>query len=503
MGLLLTAVIFGLMAVVLMVMEVDMHKRRASYRTCRTDRLQRSRAFERGAAMSRTTRLAAVLVVILVAVPAVASALPSMPSSNFPVSAGCSCHSELVSQWQPSMHQQAFTDPIYVSKLTEADEATDGEVTPFCLQCHSPIGVMAGEAEGLDRSAVSDVGMEGVTCTFCHHVTGSADAIGDASQIVSEEDVRLAQLKDPQAPHAAAYSQFHETAEFCGSCHNVNHPTSGVHLEATYTEWKEGPYAAEGIVCQDCHMTPGPGVTKPNPGKAASTGPEREHIYTMTFAGGNVALGDAARAEERLKAAATLELDVPEVVEGGEVPVTITITNSGAGHYLPTGLTEVRQMWLEVTATDENGAEVLKERREFGTIMEDADGNHPAEMWDAAAIYSDDRIPPRESTSNEYSFPMASGPVTVKAALYYRSCSEEIADKAGVDVPTTTMAEVTKVVYDSAEAAQVGEDAGSPEGSDESAADTGLDTVEILLIGAGVLVLAIAIYLVTRSRAKQ
>jgi hypothetical protein len=205
-------------------------------------------------------------------------------------------------------------------------------------------------------------------------------------------------------------------------------------------------------------MTPGPGVTKPNPGKAASTGPEREHIYTMTFAGGNVALGDAALAEERLKAAATLELDVPEIVESGEVPVTTTITNSGAGHYLPTGLTEVRQMWLEVTATDESGAEILSERREFGTIMEDADGNHPAEMWDAVAIYSDDRIPPQESTSNEYSFPMASGPVTVKAALYYRSCSEEIAKKSGVEIPTTTMAEVTQVVYPSAEAVGMTDD---------------------------------------------
>lgn len=450
--------------------------------------------------MQRTIAALALAATLMV-VPSAALGLPSMPSSNFPASAGCGCHSELVGQWEPSMHQQALTDPIYLSKLAETDEATGGEVTPFCLQCHSPIAVMAGEADGLDHSGVSDVGREGVTCTFCHHVTGTTDPLGNASQIVSEQDVRVAQLKDPQAPHAAAYSQFHETAEFCGSCHNVDHPTSGVHLESTYTEWSEGPYAAQGVVCQDCHMTPGPGVTKPNPGKAASTGPDREHIYIMTFAGGNVALGDAVRAEERLKAAATLELDVPEVVESGEVPVTTTITNSGAGHYLPTGLTEVRQMWLEVTATDENGTEILNERREFGTIMEDADGNHPAEMWEAAAIYSDDRIPPQESTSNEYSFPMTSGPVTVKAALYYRSCSEEIADKAGVDVPTTTMAEVTKVVYSSAEAAENTETPGASEEPVE--ADTGLGTVEILLIGAGVLVLGIAIYLVTRSRAKQ
>ena len=251
-------------------------------------------------------------------------------------------------------------------------------------------------------------------------------------------------------------------------------------------------------------MTPGPGVTKPRKGTAGGGGPTRDHVYMMTFAGGNVGLGDAVRAEERLKGAATLELEVPEVVESGEVPVMTTITNSGAGHYLPTGLTEVRQMWLEVTATDENGAELLSERREFGSVLRDAEGNYPVYLWDAVAFQSDDRIPPQGSTSTEYSFPMASGPVTVKAALYYRSCSEEIADKAGVDVPTTTMAEVTEVVYSSAEAAEADEDVEEPEADEEPVeADTGLGTLELLLIGAGVLVLGIAIYLIARSRAKQ
>lgn len=435
------------------------------------------------------------------AVPAAAGALPSIPSSNFPPGTACGCHSELAAQWQPSMHAQALSDPIYLTKLAEADEATGGAVTPFCLSCHTPIGVMAGEVTGLDHSGASEVAAEGVTCTFCHHVTGTNDPIGNASQIVSEEDVRVAQLKDPQAPHAAAYSQFHETAEFCGSCHNVNHPSNGVHLEATYTEWKEGPYAAEGIVCQDCHMTPGPGVTKPNPGKAASTGPDREHIYTMTFAGGNVALGDAAKAEERLKAAAELVLDLPEVVESGDVAVKTTITNVGAGHYLPTGLTEVRQMWLEVTAIDESGQQLLSERREFGTVMKDAAGNYPAEMWDAAAVHTDDRIPPRESTSNEYGFPMAQGAVTVKAALYYRSCPEELAAKAKVDVPTTTMAEATKVVYPSAEAMEAGvaaaEEATQAEAEEPKA---GPAPIVFVLVAAGALALAAVAFLLFRRR---
>ena len=245
-------------------------------------------------------------------------------------------------------------------------------------------------------------------------------------------------------------------------------------------------------------MTPGAGVTKPNPGKAAGMGPDREHIYTMTWAGGNVGLGDAALAEQRLKAAAELELELPEIVESGEVAVKTTITKVGAGHYLPTGLTEVRQMWLEVVATDEAGAEVLSERRDFGSVLKDAEGNFPVELWDAVDFQSDDRIAPRESASNDYAFPMATGPVTVKATLYYRSCSEEMAEKAGVEIPTTTMAEVTKTVYPTAEAKAAGEAAEKDAGSGEDSGGSG--ALLWIAIVAGVVAVAAAAVALMRKK---
>ncbi|MHB1135878.1 MAG: multiheme c-type cytochrome [Coriobacteriia bacterium] len=402
--------------------------------------------------MTYRTRLFIAVCLTALLVPAVASALPSMPSSLFQSSAGCGCHAAFVDQWSASMHSKALSDPIYLYELKLGEEATGGALGPFCNACHSPIAVMAGELTSLDHSKVTSAGAEGVTCDFCHQVSGTeGDVVGNTSTAVTGDGVKRGPVVDPQpgSAHQATYSEFHKTAEFCGNCHDVNHPGNGIPLEATYTEWKNGPYPAEGIVCQDCHMTPGAGVIKPREGKSAAGGPTRDHVYMMTFAGANVGLGDAARAEERLQSAARLDLDLPEIVESGNVAITTTITNIGAGHYLPTGLTDVRQMWLEVIATDADGTELLRERRDFGTVLKDAAGNYPVYLWDAVGFQSDDRIPPRESTSNEYSFPMAEGAVTVKAALYYRSCSEEIAEGAGVEIPTTTMAEVTKTVYSS------------------------------------------------------
>ncbi len=319
--------------------------------------------------------------------------------------------------------------------------------------------------------------------------------------MVAGDGVKRAQFDDSNSPyHETSYSAFHETAEFCGACHNVDHPVNGLHLEATYTEWKEGPYAAEGIVCQDCHMTPGPGVNKPNPGTAAAGGPQREHIYIMTFAGGNVALGDAVLAEERLKAAAEVEIVAEEIVAAGEtVDIQTTITNVGAGHYLPTGLTEVREMWLEVTATDPEGnSEVVGEHR-FGTILGDAEGNGPVELWEAESIASDDRIPPRESVTDAFEYVMPEGgEIELAANLYYRSAPEEMAEKAGVDVPTTTMAMASMGVFGSED---IMADAGPAD--DGSGAGGSGDTNWLFVLAALAAAAIIIGWFVMRGRGKK
>jgi hypothetical protein len=157
-------------------------------------------------------------------------------------------------------------------------------------------------------------------------------------------------------------------------------------------------------------------------------------------------------------------------------------------------------MWLEVVATDESGDELLRERRDFGTVLKGADGSYPVEMWDAVGIQSDDRIPPRESTSNDYAFAMGTGPVTVTATLYYRSAPEEMAEAAGVDVPTTTMASASKTVYVSAEQK---EGAASPDDgtADDAGEDTGIDVLLIVgIVAAAVAVAAVAYLLLKKGK---
>jgi len=400
------------------------------------------------AVMFATTSL-----LLAASVSAFGAGLPVEPSgvdpSAFQPAATCSCHGPLVSEWSVSMHSKALSDPIYLTKVAEAEKATGGKLGPFCRKCHGPGATMTGEIAA--GGALSAGTSEGVNCSFCHQVIGlKPGVIGNTSHLVEPSGTRRAQIKDPKAPHPAQFSELHTKADFCGGCHNVMHPINGMHLESTYKEWSESPYAKEGIVCQDCHMSTGAGVVGPTTGSAASGAPTRENIFQMTFVGANVAQGPADESAAMLKNAAEVKLDIPEIVAPGQTAsATVTITNVGAGHKLPTGLTEVRQMWLEVTATTASGETTTFGSHVFGTILQDDKGNAPVELWEATKIKSDDRIAPRESATYSYAFAMPEGSsaTSVTAALYYKSAPDELAEKAGVKNPVTEMAAASSAVY--------------------------------------------------------
>ena len=431
---------------------------------------------------------------------AVAEGKPVQPGNatadGFLPSASCTCHAVRVGEWAPSMHAKAIVDPVFLAKVAEAQaEAGDGVAT-FCKRCHSPIGNMTGDPVGARTPAAA----EGVTCMYCHQVVGIDGKPANTSHLVEANLTRRAQLKDPGAPHPAAYSELHTKAEFCGGCHDVDHPGNGTHLETSYSEWAAGPYAKEGTVCQDCHMSSKPGVVGPSSGTACEGGPQRDNIFAMTFVGANVGQGPQDASRAMLKSAATMDLSVSEIVPGGSVTsVTVTITNAGAGHYLPTGLTEVRQMWLSVFAENADGSKTDIGERHFGTVMKDAQGKYPAEMWNAVGIQSDDRIPPRGSVTSDYSFtmPKASKQAKVVAVLSYKSVPDELAAKANVQNPTTEMAASSKVVF----ASQAEKDAAAkPAAPAENPSDGGVSWP--LLAAGAVLVVAVGVgvAMVLRSR---
>jgi hypothetical protein len=384
------------------------------------------------------------------ATPALAQSRPVAPgntaASAFQPAQNCSCHSMFIQEWSQSLHSKSLSDPLFKVKVAEANAASQNKLGPFCLKCHGPVGTMTGQLANTDPKSAA---AQGIPCSFCHQVTGASAPTNNVSLLLDPSGVYRAQVATPTAPHPTAVSPFHNSSEICGSCHNVAHPGNGLPVESTYTEWQGSPQAKAGITCQDCHMAYMPGEMGPEVGWDAGGGPRRP-VFEMNFMGAQVAMGDPSTAKEMLKNAATLDMQAPSILEGSDnTSITVQITNVGAGHNLPTGLTEVRQMWLDVTFTGPDGTVTELGKHVYGTVLKDAAGKYPAELWAATGVQSDDRIPPQGTSTSSYKFALPDGVQygTIKAQLLYRSESDDLARSAKVDNPVTVMAEASQPVY--------------------------------------------------------
>ncbi len=399
-------------------------------------------------------------------------------SSDFSESDRCTeCHGITYSQWDDTMHANAYIDPFYLKEFDAASNDTDGLVDSFCSRCHTPIGVVSGEIPPADGSHLSEIAKEGVNCDFCHTVSAS-NGTGNAPFTVSPGDVKWGPFKDADsALHESEYLELETRSEFCGMCHEVSHPVNGLLIDDTYPAWKNSTYAEEDVTCQDCHMTPGITEFEANPGRSASGAPRRDHISLHRIVGGNAFVTEILNADnekemaiERLEQAATLNMDSPEIANRSEnVTVQVSITNSGAGHNIPTGVSEIRQIWLEVEVVDAEGREIynagttdtrgdiVSAHTVYNNVLGDAQGDATLSFWLADRVLSDNRIGPKETVTEEHTFLLpedAVYPLTVDATLKYRSAPQELIDHLfgeGVhEVPVIDMTEISAVIYDPA-----------------------------------------------------
>ncbi len=386
------------------------------------------------------------------------------------------CHTEIVRQWAGSMHARAHADPVYMA-LSRMGSAESGGLTDrFCAGCHTPVAVAGAEVPPVGNPLMSRPGAEGVGCDFCHVVDRSSGT-GNLPAVLDPGPVK-------RGPRADAVSPFHQTAdlplatqaEFCGMCHDVSHPLNQLPIEQTYTEWKNGPYNTDDpktrILCQDCHMRQQPGkpatALKPagkSPGKSAAMGPRRDHVFSHWFVGGNAAMSailgptvQADMARERLAAAATLEILAPEA-SGGKLRWTVRVHNTGAGHYLPTGLTELRQMWIEAEVADAAGTvvhrtgapgpdgELSAGTHLFTTILGDGQGKPTHKVWEAASVLKDRRIPPQGHDDASFEVPLDGRwkkPLRLRGRLRYRSYSPALlAEMVGEEVGGPPIVDMT------------------------------------------------------------
>ncbi len=203
-------------------------------------------------------------------------------------------------------------------------------------------------------------------------------------------------------------SAYIRSSEFCGACHDVRlfgtdvlgASDRGEHfkrLRNAYSEWRawsdtERSAGREPATCQGCHMSQYPGVCAPSPGsrgdgdcpagtKFQSKSPVVDphavsHYFTSvevpltvgfpdafatdaTLDGFGVPIGLRQRRDAMLRHTFTLAMDAA-TRSGSELRVPIRIENVGAGHRVPAGFSQEREIWLELDVRDSRGALVYR-----------------------------------------------------------------------------------------------------------------------------------------------
>jgi hypothetical protein len=283
----------------------------------------------------------------------------SLPAALSSLSAQecAACHREFYDEWSTTIHSQAWTDPYF-----QVDWAFDGR-QQICKNCHIPLDVQQEDKVlGFrDRDKWQPVlapnpgfdpklQHEGVTCAACHLRDGKILGPYGASS----------------APHPV--EKLANPSEVCFKCHVVGgnrwdtffrFPPCGTVAEILSTPGASGdqalvdasgPSASRDLVgtdaaldCVGCHM---PLAERPLVARG-EVRTVRQHLWR----GGH----DPAMVRQALQAA----LHEAPSASPGERSFVLTLTNTGAAHYLPTG-TPDRHLSVSLRLVDRDGR-VLRE----------------------------------------------------------------------------------------------------------------------------------------------
>jgi hypothetical protein len=283
-------------------------------------------------------------------------------------------------------------------------------IADFCLRCHAPVGWLEAKCQPatsyesflkgqfwsaaavpfpgfpgaprlVDLSKESESEGDGVECDFCHRANDNfkRQSNFDGSLIPNGNGVYFVDLTNIFGTgHVFPAHNFQRTPEFCGTCHDLTNPlletmtvVNGhvpqmLHpLERTFTEWKWSDYGATNFRCQNCHVPMKfqgaqswllyPGLNTlvgavdtifTNPPYDYQVPPDRNESYQAAL----------TRNRDFMKTAASVSfVGPPSTVKPGQTITAQVQVINNAGHKLPTGYGEGRQIWIHIQAVDAMG----------------------------------------------------------------------------------------------------------------------------------------------------
>lgn len=264
------------------------------------------------------------------------------------------CHQAQYAAWQKSAHAHAAVDPM-VLFCTGIEQQNNGvQYSRLCAGCHDPVTSRTG-----DTSMTSG---RGITCLGCHDAARTIRAGGNEDLQVVTNDWTV-----DHAARAAASLPLLRDPRFCGTCHEQFVPGVGLLAIGTLAEYQAGPYSGSTDVPLVNPIIDDGGAALPIPFVDDAGGtyvarcvdchvPVYQGVADHSMVGGNVYLASEVTNDSTMAANEVANLQSTltlAATRAGDV-VYVTITNRGAGHSFPTGVTDIREPWVELQAVNAN-----------------------------------------------------------------------------------------------------------------------------------------------------
>lgn len=321
------------------------------------------------------------------------------------------CHRDIHAFWKSSLHARSATNSIFLTSFGDFTREHGEEAGSLCLGCHAPTTLVTEDFQM--REALT---REGVTCDFCHSMTGTDLNRQEHPFLLEVSEVKFGPIEGAASNgHEVAYSEFHSSSEQCAGCHEyVNE--NGVQLLTTYSEWQDYWESGGGHTCQDCHM----------PLMLANIVDPKVKRLEGAFVNSHRTPG--GHSLEQLTRSLRLHI-VQLRAEPDGVTIQVSVRNEGAGHSVPTGSPN-RKVILGLEVTTDSGQE-FQEERIFEKVVADEDSREIRDdsriFTEAVSVLSDSRISAGEERIEDFfvNIPQP-GNVQVEATLtYLYSPSEE------------------------------------------------------------------------------
>jgi hypothetical protein len=298
------------------------------------------------------------------------------------------CHSDIFELWKGSLHAKSFENPTFSATFMTIKFGCGEVIAKDCLRCHAPMAYMKDDFQP-DSPAM----IEGVSCSFCHSISSVKQGNIDTYYDLDTSGVIYGPYETKgYAGHEVQYSPLFLKSELCAGCHEyVN--DSGVGILETFKEWKASPYPEQEVYCQNCHMP-----IMPELSVADNFEDVNYYVTAHEFKGGHSNIN--------LSYAANLETSVEK--EDNHLNVEVRITNAESGHKLPTGIPSRKLVLKVILRSEYDSAEVGAVRKVYRKVLTDKYGTIiekvPDMFLSATDIYSDNRIKPKETRIENFTF---------------------------------------------------------------------------------------------------